>query len=346
MKNLLLCITALCLLISCNKGREVDNNFDRKKMLQDIAEQLIKPNFKTLKSKVDSLVSITQTFIQTKSSQNQLKLQQMWERTYLAYQAVNAYNFGAAGEEGLRKALAEEVATFPASITKIEAAITNNNANFNDFNRDARGFLAMEYIIFQPLNPFEETKRDLFLTGLVNNLKTRIDAVAVEWEGSYAVQFAENDGTSAGSSASMLYNEFVKSFESLKNLKVALPLGKRVGQTQTEPTRVEAYHSGKTTAMLRAHFNALESIWRKFIPYLQSVEGGNALIASTEAQLQNVKIKLQNIPASPSFATQIQNSPASLESLNTELQKLTRYVKGDMSSVLGIAITYSSGDGD
>lgn len=353
MKKILCSLFIIIALASCDKGKEPDNPFDRKAMLQEIVQKLIKPQYATLKSKNDSLLTITQDFIQTTNSTNLLKLQQIWERTYLAYQAVTSYNFGQASEDGLRKALVEEIATFPTNVTKIETAITNNNANFNDFNRDARGFLALEYLIFdlagnqtQVISKFQDTQRKTFLTGLVNNLKARIDAVAVEWEGSYAESFINNDGTAAGSSTSLIYNEFLKSFEALKNFKVALPLGKRAGQTQTEPTRVEAYYSGKSIKMLKAHFNSLETLWRKFIPYLQSVEGGNALISNTEAQITSIKNALNVIAETPSFSAQIQASPTSFDTLNTELQKLTRYFKSDMSSLLGIAITYSSGDGD
>mgnify|MGYP007059449494 CR=1 FL=1 len=35
-----------------------------------------------------------------------------------------------------------------------------------------------------------------------------------------------------------------------------------------------------------------------------------------------------------------------LENLHTEMQKLTRFFKSELSSLLGISITYSSGDGD
>jgi uncharacterized protein len=40
-----------------------------------------------------------------------------------------------------------------------------------------------------------------------------------------------------------------------------------------------------------------------------------------------------------------QNHPT-VDALHTELQKHTRFFKSDMSSLLGIAITFSSGDGD
>jgi hypothetical protein len=98
--------------------------------------------------------------------------------------------------------------------------------------------------------------------------------------------------------------------------------------------------------MLKAHLNTLETLWRKFIPYLQSIEGGNALISATEAQLTSTKNALNVVAETPSFADQITALPASFDTLNTEFQKLTRYFKSDMSSLLGIAITYASGDGD
>jgi hypothetical protein len=42
----------------------------------------------------------------------------------------------------------------------------------------------------------------------------------------------------------------------------------------------------------------------------------------------------------------IRSNPQALVALHTEMQKLTRFIKSEMSSLLGISITYSSGDGD
>ena len=352
-KNILLLVLVSGLYACAGKDKTNSNNFDRKTLLQDVANRLIKPAYSTVKVKADSLVLLANEFTQNPTAEKLTALQKVWENAYYAWQASCAYNFGAAGEEGLQKSLVEEVATFPASSTKIETAITNNQTNFTDFNRDARGFLAIEYLLFdvgnnnaQILTNFQNQNRKNYLVGLANNLKSRIETVLNSWNGAYLQDFINNDGSSAGSSTSLLYNEFVKSFEGLKNFKVALPLGKRAGQTQTEPTLVEAYYSGKSLKMLKNHLAAIEAIWRSFIPYLQSVEGGNGLITNTEVQLTALKTALQAIPETPTFSVQIQTSPASLENLYIELQKLTRYFKSDMSSLLGIAITYSSGDGD
>ncbi len=361
----------LQLFSSCKDKTDVTaNNFDRKLMLQNYAQKLIKPAFLDLKMQTDILQTATQSFTNAPNTANLNILQTAWTNTYSAFQYANSYNFGVAGEQGLRKSLTEEIATFPVSSTKIDNAITLGNANFSDFNRDARGFLAVEYLIFNLNNDniliisnfttqTNFQNRKTFLINAVSNLKTRIDEVNTAWNGAngtFANEFIANDATDVGSSTSQLYNEFLRSFEALKNFKLGVPLGKRAGQTQAESQRVEAYYSAKTLIMMQLHFKAIENIWYGkskieedgigFKEYLQSVEGGNALITSTETQLLAIKTALNAIPTSNSVAFQITNSPLLLENLHTEIQKNTRFFKSDMSSLLGIAITFSSGDGD
>jgi len=350
--------------ISCKKSDSTPaDGFDRARMLENYAQNLIKPAFQDLQIQVNGLKTATDNFVQSATEQNLVALQTAWTTTYKTWQSTNAYNFGPAGEQGLKKGLIEEIGTFPVSTSKIESTITNNNANFNDFNRDARGFLAIEYLIFD-LNgnqqnivaAFASQNRKNYLTGIASNLKTRVDEVVTIWNTSYSSEFTSNTGTDVGSSTSQLYNEFVKSFESIKNFKVGLPLGKRPGQVQAEPQLVEAYYSGKSLEMMKAHFEAIEYIWYGkskdgadgigFKEYLEAVEGGKALIESTESQLQLVRNAFNAVPLSPSVSTQIQTVPTALDNLHTELQRHTRFFKSDMSSVLGIAITFSSGDGD
>ncbi len=354
----------ISLLWSCDpKKSEPTNSFDRSKMLENYANNLIKPAFVDLQSQINILKNNADVFVQNANTQNLTNLQTSWENAYTAWQYANAYNIGVASEQGLQKSLWEEIATFPISTTKIENAITNNNANFSDFNRDARGFLAIEYLVFSLnddnnaiLNLFNNSNRKTFLTNAIQNLKTRVDNVVNAWNGGFTSEFIQNNGTDVGSSTSILYNEFVKSFEQIKNLKVGLPLGKRSSQVQNFPDKVEAYYSGKTLKMLANHIIAIENIWRGkskngnigvgFRDYLASVEGGNALINSTETQLTAIKNALNNVPTNTRISSQIQNSATAFDNLYTELQKNIRFFKSDMSSLLGIAITYASGDGD
>jgi hypothetical protein len=181
--------------------------------------------------------------------------------------------------------------------------------------------------------------------------------VADAWNGNYKSQFLNANGTESGSSTSTFYNEFVKSFEALKNFKVGLPLGKRPGQTNVMPELVEARYSGKSLEFLKLHIQNLDQIWKGkpynsdvdgvgFKEYLESVEGGRELIILSESQMMNVTKAVNEIPTTARFSELLTAEPFKIETLHTELQKQTRFFKSDMSSVLGIAITYSSGDGD
>lgn len=358
---------ASCLLVfsACDGGggSPVDT-FDRTLLLQNMADNLIRPAYNDLLNRNKALHNAAVSFVEAPDSARLVSLQEAWKSACSDWQFANAYNFGPAGEEGLQKGLIEEIGTFPASVDKIEAAIASGVWNVSDFNRDARGFPSVEYLIFGSANgtaaivsKFEaETQRGNFLTALTANLRDRTQAVVDAWNGAYYTEFLQNKGTDAGSSTSHLYNEFVRSFEAAKNFKLGLPLGKRPGQTQSEPQLVEAYYSGHSLEFLRLHLTAIENIWygksktgqdgTGFREYLEKVEGGAALIASTETQLAALHTALAAVPDSPDLSNQITAGSASLENLYTEIQKLTRYLKSDLSSLLGIAITFSSGDGD
>src|SRR5690606_14529929 len=118
--------------------------------------------------------------------------------------------------------------------TKINNSINSGQFNVNEFNRDARGFLAIEYLLFGGINVsnndvlnlfLSQSNRKNYLKECASNIKSRIDGVVSAWDGSYKNEFISNDTTDVGSSTSKLYNEFIKGFETNKNFKIELPLG-------------------------------------------------------------------------------------------------------------------------
>ena len=367
-KTFLALLVAMLAVSACDNGSgnggKTDTDFDRSKMLDNMAQNLIRPAYADLSNKLTALQASASVFAVNPTETTLTQLRQEWLLAAQTWQFANAYNFGPAGEDGLRKGLVEEVGTFPVSEEKAEAAIAAGQWNFNDFNRDARGLYTVEYLIFGKNNGSTEQvvgtflaqpTRLLYLVALCSDLKDRTSAVESGWQ-TYSVSFVADAGTSAGSSTSQLYNQFVQSFEAIKNFKVGLPLGKRPGQTSALPEKVEAYYSGYSLQLLENHLAALENIWRGrsregvdgigFREYLNDVTGGPELIAQTEAQLTNIKNALAALPKNQPLAAQILSNPMAVEALYTELQKHTRFFKSDMSSLLGIAITFSSGDGD
>ncbi|NJO03280.1 MAG: imelysin family protein [Bacteroidia bacterium] len=347
---------------SCSDdSRSAPDTFNREAMLQNIAENLIRPNLADLQSRVNTLNHATSTFTTTPNQANLDALQSAWETAYTSWQHVSMFNFGP-GNRALGP-LVQVLGTFPVDTTGIEAKITAQDFDLSDdFALDIRGFLALEYLIFNPkgdadvLANYQGTAdaRKAYLLELMENIKAEADAVQSQWL-SYVSTFISQNGTDVGSSASLLFNNLSESYEAAKNFKVGLPAGKRPGQTAPTPERVEAYYSGKSRTFLLEHLAALENLWSGrsrsgndglgFEEYLMSVEGGTTLVTNTKAQLATVKAAINALPDGPLSETIISNFQL-VDQTHTEMQKHTRFFKSDMASLLGLTITFNSGDGD
>ena len=80
--------------------------------------------------------------------------------------------------------------------------------------------------------------------------------------------------------------------------------------------------------------------------YLSSIEGGEELVTKTEAQIKAIEKAFDALPADKTLAQLAEEDNEQLHSLYKKTHDLTRYIKGDMSSLLSLTITYSSSDGD
>ncbi len=346
--------------IACSNDDDAPTvDFDRAEMLENYAGNLIIPAYENLLVEVQDLKSNWESFQQTPTITTLENTQVSWQETYLAWQRANAFNFGPAEEEGLKKALVEEIGVFPVDAEGIEGYIGQGATDLNNPDRDTRGFLAVEYLLFHTdqndlVAELQDPTRQAYLSAVINDLVEELTEIANAWP-TYKSAFISNDGTSVGSSTSLLYNEFVRSYEVIKNLKVGLPAGVIAGQSGPEPDLVECRFSRISLAMLKAHIQAIDAIYYGkgangdgigLHEYLQKVVGGPELITSLEAQWANVFAALDNVPTDRSFYELVEEEHPAVITLQTELQKQTRYFKSDLSSLLGLAITFSSNDGD
>ncbi len=334
-------------------------------MLEDYADKLILPNYTDLQTSVNELETAVNAFTATPSATTLTAAQAAWDKAYTAWQHCAGFDFGPADQAlGM---LSQELGTFPSAKNLIEAAIRQRNFTTNNFQRDTRGFPAMEYLLFSDSTlapPAErvvmrftsDTARASVLRAMMLDIKTKAGNVVTAWRTSYRAAFIANDGTNVGSGTSFLFNTFAGHYEQLKNFKFGVPAGLRAGQTRAESQRVEAYWSGQSLKYAKEHLAAVENVWAGkskagqdftgFEEYLNSVQGGKDLITNTKTQLANTKNALAAIPVTTTLARSIESSAPSVNAAFTELQKMTRFFKSDMSSLLGLQITFSSSDGD
>jgi predicted lipoprotein len=337
--------------------------YDREAMLTHYANELVLPAYSDLDASVTVLESDILAFIADPQSASLEKARRQYWAALQVWQTANAYNFGPAGEAGLNKGLIEEIGTFPVNTDKVDAFIAGNDTSLANFDRDTRGFYTIGYLLhgepnagMDVLAAVRQPWYQAYLRTVVRNLRERVSVVLDEWNGSYKADFISRSGTDVGSGTSELYNEFVRSFESVKNFKVGLVAGMRPGQTGPEPTLVESRFAGVSKELIGDHLEAIKRIYTGqrsdgvegpgLQDYVEAVEGGPALVASTLEQWEKVMNAYDVLPQNKTLQELAAEDAAELQAFHTELQKHTRFFKSDMSSVLGIAITFASGDGD
>ncbi|MEM6525182.1 MAG: imelysin family protein [Bacteroidota bacterium] len=350
----------LCFTFSCSDDEDNSGNlgFDRANMLQSVAEDLIIPNFETLQNSVSNLQSSVNEFVTTTNEANLGSLRQAWVTAVTDHQHCSAFGFGP-GSLSLGS-YASVLGVFPVSESKIETAIGNPNFNLaGSFDRDLRGFYTVEYLIYgngqtdaELVAGFDQARKD-YLSLITNELKTTFDDIVTEWNTSYQDQFVASDGTADGSSISLYYNEFVKDYENLKNFKLELPAGLSAGQTSSDGTLVEAFYSGISRDLIVEHFESSKNIYLGlarngdvsvgFDEYLNSVEGGPELVESTLGMIDQIDQAIGNLPQGR-LSDQV-DAPE-VTTLRNLLQDNTANFKSSIVSLLGISITFNSGDGD
>jgi hypothetical protein len=364
--NFILALLLLSLLSfsSCDDpAGPAGEGYDRKAMLEFTARNTIIPLYGDFHQTVMSFDSSLQVLISDPNEEHAQELRNSWRQMAEAWQYVVIFDFGPAQmSDG---SLFQNIGTFPASGLKIASFINAKDTTFRNFDRDSRGLYALEYMLFKDSVNFlqsiaEQPFRLAYAKAVSGNILTKVESVLNQWQGSFATSFINTDGAQAGSSISDLYNAFVYHFETMKNYNIGLPMGKRAGQVNSEPTKVEGYYSGHSTALLKAKYTAIRNLWFGyarlsmasslsaigFKDYLLTVEHGPRLVEDTESQWNIIGTILNALDSKVSLQNMIIPQDPQLDLLFVEMTKHTRFIKSEMSSLLGISITYSSGDGD
>jgi predicted lipoprotein len=323
-----------------------------------MADNVILPRMARLDQSTTALKTTTEAFVAAPSASKLGELKESWKAAFLAYQYCAAFNFGP-GELPIYGSLHDNVAIFPTNTQAVEAEVLTGPTT--GFYADRRGFLALEYLLFASDDAatvafFSEAdgKRSNLLKAIVADLQGKIHAAAIAWP-TYREAFIANDGTDAGSSTAQLFNAFNAEYEFMKNYELGLPLGLRPGQTSPEPTKIETRYAPYGPIFLLAQIDAINKLWLGkteegqdglgFDDYLATVVGGPILVTASKTQYAALQLAASKVP-NQALSTLFAREDPSLLSLHTEVQKQARYFKSDMASLLGIAITFQSGDGD
>ena len=206
-----------------------------------------------------------------------------------------------------------------------------------------------------------DEKRKVYLTAVVQDIYDRIANTRSLWKvdfegkGPYRDLFVMDSADTKGSSISLLYNQFLRGYENIKNYKLALPAGEAAGAETPDAKLLEAYYDKDLSKeLIIENFEVIKDIWYGkgldgvdgigFEEWVKS-SGEDDLAGSTIAAFASINDKINTIEEA-SMEDAISQDINSVKDVVVEFQKSTRYIKSDLSPIIKLDITFKSGDGD
>lgn len=371
MKKILLFISVVSILItfSCSEDSSSSSgdNYNRTTMLTNWADNIIIPRYENYQTKVNSLNTSTITFVTTPNQTNLDALRSNWLEAYKAYQYIGGFVIGKAEEINLNNC----TNTFPLNEVGVETNISSGTYDFALLSQYSRqGFPALDYM----LNGLAGTDAEIiefyttntnaanykqYLTDLSARLKSNIDVVVDDWNGTYRNTFISSNGNSVSSSVNKMVNAFVKYYEKdIRAGKVGIPAGVFSSGT-LYAEKVEAYYKNDISKTLLneavkasqdffngKYFNSStegESL-KSYLNFLNTVRDEQNL--STTINNQFTTINSTNALLNDSFETQVSSNNTAMLNSYDALQQNVVYFKLDMMQAFNITVDYVDADGD
>lgn len=354
----------LLILAACDTNPNLNNcDFDESAMLTNYADEIIIPCFGLLKIGVVHLNGAIAAFNTNPSIGTLNEVRIAYGASYLAYQRCSTFAFGPGLINGVP--FRDRFNTFPTSTLNIETNITNGT-DVSASVKSAVGFPAIEYLIFGNGETDQElvdgfstatnaAARRTYLQQLGEELVATTTQIDSGWA-TYRSAFISNTGTADGSSISLLINDFNFDFETLKNFKFKIPLGKLNGGVVL-PQNVEGYYSGGTAQLAVEQAESFKDVFLgvgenqsdgsglyEYLVCLDTKTGDQLLADVIEDRFNLIITALSAIP-DPMSETLVSNKPI-VDDAYTEMQQMVPLIKHEMTSALGVQISYQDNDGD
>lgn len=351
------------LFAACSNSTSSDEqiNSARSEMLENYGNNIILPAFENMQNTTDELQSAAENFESERTLSALENLQTALKDARLAWQDVSPFQFGPAEAVLLRSS----INTYPVDDNEIDDNISSGDYSFGGIdNQDTAGLPALGYLLHGVGDTNEEIlamytadpEAENRMTYLLDNttfVKDKIDTATSEWQssrGNYIGMFLsdENAGTDAGSSLSMFVNNYVWHYERfLRDGKIGIPSGIR-SAGNPRPMAVEAYYGGYSVELAIANLHQIERIFnggsgKGLDDNLEALDAGG-LSDEIQTQIDEAQSALEQL--SDPLSQQINdNNDLVLDSFE-KLHAIVSLLKADMTSTLGIQITYSDNDGD
>lgn len=361
-------IISLLAVFSCTDKDSVngtDDNFDRKALLINLADNIILPGYENFYAEIISLEEATTDFSTVTNQENLTKLRTAWKNAYVSWQYISFFQIGKAEEIAFNGFMN----VYPVNVENIEANIKDGNYDLKAISmQDEQGFAALDYLLYgiaesdpEIIAAFSQeggsSSYKTYLQDLIVRMKEMTSSILDDWKGGYRENFIINNGSSATSSLNKLVNDYVFHYEKfLRAGKVGIPAG--VFSSSPLASKVEAFYAGDMSKELfMANLDAMQKFFNgigsgsgsgtsinAYLKFLNTFKNGEDLSALINAQFYKIKEIASGLDSN--FSSQIQTDNTLMLQTYDELQKNVIYLKVDMLQALSITVDYVDADGD
>ena len=222
MKKIVIAIAAIAIsaFVACEKENSTSTaNYDRKALLENMANQVIVPAFEQFDVQAQTLLQASAAFDSTPNNTTLESLKQAYKSAYLSYQKISAFEFGPADEQQL----AANLNVFPTDTNIILSNSTKATVDLNlPSNYSAKGFPALDFLLYSTsthlafyTDASNGKLRRNYIKLLAQQIAAKANTVNTAWKTSYSATFTQNTGTATGSSVSLLVNQLNSLFSKL-----------------------------------------------------------------------------------------------------------------------------------
>ena len=241
---------------------------------------------------------------------------------------------------------------FPLDEAAVSAYLTDGAASFPDgppaFDR---GLPALEYAVFDSSLAAAGALDDPDLDTVLSRIERELTASVASWEA--AEDFADDTGTAAGSSFSVLVNALSRHFEDMRRDRLGIPAGVALGFPN--PQTVQAPHAAMSLALLREGVEASRGLYVGYAAgqhgirdYLRGIDSPDArsLADDIDAQYDAILAGLSAVDEPLSAAVADGGDAEDVQAAYNALSRQVVDLKTDLPAVTCVAITYVDNPSD
>jgi predicted lipoprotein len=363
---LLAVLLGLGLLWSCHSGSNTLQPSSRRAMLDDVARVVIIPTYDALVAEAELLAATAAQLAATPTEDTLVALQDAWRRTRAVWKQSEAFAIGPA--EALRSA--SKIDWSPVRSERIEERIAGTDeltaAYVADLGTNLKGFLALEYLLFDPadgnaavLQALDaDVRRRGMVRALAENLRDETVILRDAWvpgAGDFATELGNaGNGSSVfptvKSAVDTLVNRLIFLSEDVADAQLLAALGARTGGTP-HPELLDAHRSENGLSDLLDNLAGVQNVYfggyagrqgGSLYTIVHDLNGdtANAISLSIRRALETA-----TAIAEPLEQAVTSDRPA-VERAQVRAKELMRRLEIDLVSVLGTTLRFNPSDGD